>query len=52
MKEKLPVYLENRSLPRQEIDRKDSYGYASIMYILSIIITLGTIISIFVLGNR
>ena len=41
MKEKLPVYIENRELPvdRNRIYRNNSYGYVNVMYILSLIVT-------------
>ncbi len=54
MREKLPVYLENRSLPKNqedEMNKSDSYGFVSILYILSIIITLGSIIVIMFMGK-
>jgi len=52
MKEKLPVYLENRNLPEREVEEKEhSYGYVSILYILSIIITLGSLITLMFLGK-
>ena len=54
MKEKLPLYLENNNLPEDNWSikkRKPSYGYVSIMYILSIIVTLGSIITILVVGK-
>lgn len=53
MKEKLPVYLENHSLPEKEEDEmtNHSYGYVSILYILSIIITLGSIFTLMFIGK-
>ena len=52
MKEKLPVVLENLELPRDEFEEKNekkvSYGYVSILYLLSLIITASSIIVIMV----
>ena len=44
MKNKLPVLIEDNSLPRDEfkenvIKKNNSYGYVSILYIMSLIIT-------------
>lgn len=43
MKNRLPVYIEERELPKNDemIERRNSnsYGYVSILYILSLIIT-------------
>ena len=53
MKEKLPVCIENRMLPEKKIEQKEtSYGYVSFLYILSLIITIGSIITLMILGNR
>ena len=51
MKDKLPVNIENLELPYDEFKRLDaadnnSYGYANIMYLLAIIITLGSVLTI------
>ena len=54
MNNKLPVYIENLELPiddnKKEIDshNKNSYGYVSIIYILSMMITIGSVLAIFV----
>ena len=55
MKNKLPVLIEDNSLPRDEfkenvIKKNNSYGYVSILYIMSLIIT--GISVIVVLGLR
>ncbi len=47
MKRRLPVYIENLELPKEEnrmIEKEVSYGYVSIMYILSLLITFGSVI--------
>ncbi len=47
MKEKLPVYLENRPLPKEKIKEKaQSYGYINIIYIISLVISLGSIFAV------
>lgn len=54
MKDKLPVYIENNKLPIDSLnlnEKKDSYGYVSILYLLSIIITLGSIITLLIIGG-
>ena len=55
MKNKLPVLIVDNSLPRDEfkenvIKKNNSYGYVSILYIMSLIIT--GISVIVVLGLR
>ena len=55
MKDRLPVVLENLELPTcqfKELDKKDSsYGYVNILYLLSIIITLGSVLTVIFLGK-
>ena len=52
MKEKLPVYIENRKLPEKEQNNQEpSYGYVNILLILSILITLGSLFTIMFLGK-
>ena len=55
MNERLPVNIENNELPLDDmvkkVDRKNNYGYVSIMYLLSLLITLGSVITIIVLGG-
>mgnify|MGYP006934512875 CR=1 FL=1 len=54
MRNKLPVLIEDNSLPRDDLDnnikKNNSYGYVSILYIMSLIIT--GISVIVVLGLR
>lgn len=52
MKNRLPVYIENRELP-QDVNienRKNreevSYGYINILYILSLLITGASVITV------
>jgi len=55
MKNKLPVYLENLDLPidpYKKDENKDSYGYVSIMYIIALIITLGSVLTVIIFGSR
>ena len=54
---KLPVVLENLELPednnkRIEIKRRSSSGYVSILFMLSSLITLGSVMALLFLGNR
>ena len=50
MKNKLPVYIENRELPNNEFDINDgnnkSYGYVSILYLASIMITVVSVLTV------
>lgn len=41
MKNRLPVYMDNLELPKDNINvkRKNSFGYVNILYIMSLIIT-------------
>ncbi len=57
MKDRLPVDLDNLELPvdkyaKFDTKKDNSYGYVSILYLLSLIITLGSILTILFLGNR
>lgn len=57
MKNRLPVDLDNLELPvdkyaKFDTKKDNSYGYVSILYLLSLIITLGSILTILFLGNR
>ena len=56
MKERLPIEMENFELPKDEFmashEKQYSYGYASILYLLSMIITIGSILVVVLLGNR
>ena len=49
MRNKLPVYIENRELPKDEFmtNNKDkSYGYVSILYLASIMITVVSVLTV------
>lgn len=62
MNGRLPVKLENLELPvdkfnkinsrKTSVDMEKINGYVSIIYLLSLIITLGSILAIIFLGNR
>lgn len=56
MNEKLPVNIENLELPIDQFkkldrDNSSSYGYANILYLLSIIVTLGSVLTVIFLGK-
>lgn len=55
MRDKLPVHIEERQLPkdefRVEVNREYSYGYVSFMYMTSLIITAASVIAVVVLGK-
>ena len=61
MNGKLPIELENLELPVDKFNKIDSKnnqvnnekinGYVSIMYLLSLIITLGSILAIIFMGR-
>ena len=53
MKNKLPVYLENLELPKDELKKEikpkqNSYGYVSILTLLSTLITLASLLVILI----
>lgn len=57
MRDRLPVNIEGRELPkagqRENFgNRKNSYGYVSVLYLASIIITVVSVITIMIVGNR
>ena len=56
MKEILPVYIENRELPTdqyRELDNKsNSYGYVSVLYLASIIITVISVVTVIIVRYR
>ena len=57
MKNRLPVNIENRELPIDEdrnIDRekKTSYGYVSVLYLASLIITIISLLSVMMMWSR
>jgi hypothetical protein len=56
MRNKLPVYLENMELPKDTYgintrDNNNSYGYVSIMYLASIIITVASVLTVIFVGK-
>ena len=56
MNNKLPIEMDNLELPVDQFkkldrDNSNSYGFANILYILSIIITLGSVLTIVFLGK-
>ena len=54
MNKKLPLCIENRELPvdnYKKMVNSSSYGYVNIMYLISLIITIGSVITIVVLGK-
>lgn len=57
MNNRLPVYIENLELPDKNVrgskdnERNNSYGYVSIMYILSLMISVGSILTVLFLGK-
>jgi len=53
MKNKLPVYLDNLELPKDELKKEvknktNSYGYVSIMTLTSTMITLISLLTILI----
>lgn len=57
MRDRLPVHIEDRELPMDDFrkrtrDSEYSYGYVNVLYLASIIITLASVLTIIVLGNR
>ena len=57
MRDRLPVHIENRELPKENNfnlgeNREYSYGYVNILYIVSILITVLSVLTVLVLGNR
>ena len=55
MKNKLPLYIDNRELPVDKYNmnkKKDnSYGYVNILYLTSIIITVLSVMTVIFLGK-
>ena len=49
MKERLPVVLENRELPSSE--KKENSGYASVLFILSLIVMAWSALTIVLLSR-
>ena len=53
MRNRLPVYIEDHELPKMDVHKnEDSYGYVNILYLSSIIITVASVLTVIVLGNR
>ena len=55
MRDRLPVHIENRDLPKDfssDNNREYSYGYVNILYIVSTLITVLSVLTVLVLGNR
>lgn len=53
MKNKLPIYIENKNLPTNPYKKEDkeSYGFVNTLYLLStlsLIISLVTVIGVFI----
>ena len=55
MRERLPIEIENLELPQDDFWEKgelnNSYGYVNILYILSIIITIGSVLVVIFFGK-
>lgn len=56
MRDRLPVYIENRELPVDELrervnDKEYSYGYVNVLYLASVIITIASVLTIIVVGK-
>lgn len=55
MRERLPVVIENLDLPVDEFKKEEktnSYGYVSILYIISLLITIGSVLTVLILGIK
>ena len=57
MRDRLPIDMEDFDLPYDEFKRLDrdnssSYGYANILYLLAILIALGSVLTVIFFGNR
>ena len=55
MKNKLPVYIDNLELPKDELKQENksnnSYGYVSILTLLSTMITLASLLAILIFNK-
>ena len=54
MRNRLPVYVEDRELPVDNYKKRDnsnSYGYVNVLYLASIIITITSVLVVIVLGK-
>lgn len=56
MKERLPVVIENLELPIDEFKKEEvntnSYGYVSILYIISLLITIGSVLTVLIVSIK
>ena len=56
MRDRLPVCIENNDLPSDNEfinnNNINSYGYVNILYLVSMIITVASVIVVIFLGNR
>ena len=56
MKERLPVYIDNRELPVDQyniVDKKvNSYGYVNVLYLASLIITVISVVTVIIARYR
>ena len=56
MRSKLPVYVENNDLPVDSFNvrnkRDNSYGYVNVLYLVSIIITVLSILTVIFVGKQ
>ncbi len=54
MKNKLPVYIDNLELPQDDLkqvvknNNNRSYGFVSVIFLLSTMITLGSLLAILI----
>ena len=54
MKDRLPVHIENRELPKDfnnDNNREYSYGYVNVLYIVSTLITVLSLLTVIILGK-
>ena len=55
MNEILPIKIENLDLPDDSVNKKGEVkinGFVSVIYLISLIISLGSILTIMIMGNR
>ena len=51
----LPIEIEDLDLPEDSVNKKDKVkvnGFVSIIYLISLIISLGSILTVIIMGNR
>ena len=54
MKNKLPVYLDNLELPKEELkqsNNNNNYGYVSVLTLISTMITLASLLTIIIFNK-